>query len=296
MKRKALGRGLSALLPSAAIEPEIGKEVQKKEILDIHVDLIQTNHTQPRCVFDDDKLLELAESIRIQGVLQPLIVRPHPQDRHQFMLIAGERRLRASKLADLETVPCIVLLAEETQAYEIALVENIQRTDLSPVEEAKAYRHLMDRFNLTQEDISNRVGKSRELIANLLRLLNLPESVLYMLQDGLISAGHAKALLPLKDESQIETFAQRIVDEKLSVREVERLIREIISPKVLEEKKPKQEPEKDIFVQDLENSLEQNFQTKVRIKMRGNNKGSITLDFYDLDQLDGILKKWNIKL
>lgn len=296
MKRKALGRGLSALLPSSfTSEPENREEAPKKEIHEIPVDLVQANRSQPRRVFDDEKLLELAESIRNQGILQPLIVRLHPELHHQFLLIAGERRLRAAKLADLPTVPCIVLQAEDAQSYVIALIENIQRTDLSPVEEAKAYRSLMDNFSLTQEEVSNRVGKSREAIANLLRLLNLPESVLYMLQDGLLSPGHAKVLLALKDEAEIETFALRIIEENLSVREVERLIRERLNPKPIKER-PKKAGDDDIFVQDLQDTIEQNLQTKVRIKMRGKSKGSITIDFYDLDQLDALLKKWQIKL
>ena len=316
MKRKALGRGLSALLPDLGISqdiqlddgqdaaqeisPNVPDENSKdshliREIFDISVDFIEANRSQPRAVFDDAKLQELAESIRTHGILQPLLVRPHPELSRMFQLIAGERRLRAAKLIGLEFVPCIILRSDEAQTFEIALIENIQRANLSPIEEAKAYIYLIERFSLTQEEVSARVGKSRETIANTIRLINLPGAVLYQLQDGLLTAGHAKALLALRSGEEMEAFANRIINQGLTVRETEKEIREKISPSAKKEI-PKNPVEKDLFVLDLERILEETFKTKVRIQMHGKNKGSINVDFFDLDQLDGILQKWNVKL
>ena len=308
MKRKALGLGLSALLPNAPahqVEQEVSQEApvtyRTKQITAIPVDKIQVNREQPRTHFDQDKLQELAESIRQQGVLQPILVRHHPSEDDMFMVIAGERRFRASLLAGLPEIPCIVLRLHEAEAYEISLIENIQRSDLSPVEEAKAYKHLIDRFQLTQEEIATRVGKSRESVANTLRFLNLPETVISMIDDMQISSGHAKVLLSLRNASEQEKFAQQIAEEQLTVRETERLVRDFLTPSGPSEPTeaaPPQKPakEKDIFIEDLEQVLEQAFQTKVRLNMKSSQKGQIQVDFYDLDQLDSILKKWNVKL
>lgn len=302
MKRKALGRGLSALLPEGPIEPEPSKEVTKnletKEIVNLHVDTIEANQEQPRSSFNQEKLDELAESIKKHGVLQPLLVRVHPESIRRFVLIAGERRWRAAKQIGLETVPCLVLHTLEAQSYEISLIENIQRSDLSPIEEAKAYHHLMNRFSLTQDEVSQRVGKSRESIANALRLMNLPEVVQYMLHDGEIAPGHAKSLLALKTEEDIQQFALRVVEEKLTVRDLERLIKDRLTPQQpqTQPKPAKQEEQKDVFIEDMEHVLQSTLQTKVRINMKGKNKGTISIDFFDLDQLDSLLKKWNIKL
>ena len=250
---------------------------------------------QPRSVFDTVKLEELAESIRTHGILQPLLVRPHPEHSRMFQLIAGERRLRASKMIGLENVPCVILRSDEAQTFEIALIENIQRSNLSPIEEAKAYKYLIERFGITQEEVSLRVGKSRESIANALRLLNLPGAVLYQLQDGTVTAGHAKVLLALKTDEEIEALANRVVEEGLSVREVEKIVRNKLTPSAKTETHKKPE-EKDLFVLDLERILEETFKTKVRIQMRSKSKGIINVEFFDLDQLDGILQKWNVKL
>ena len=199
MKRKALGRGLSALLSDMPVE-----DVERKKVREIAITAIEENHLQPRSIFDDEGLRELSASIQVHGVLQPLLVREHPEDGTRYQLIAGERRLRASRLAGLESLPCIVLQAKEAEMLEIALVENIQRSNLNVVEEARAYKHLSERFSLTQEEVAARVGKSRGECGKHYALLNLPEKVLKMLENGEISTGHAKCLLSMKSNDTIE--------------------------------------------------------------------------------------------
>ncbi len=294
MKRKALGRGLSALLSDAPVE----KATQQKTIQDISVELIEANEFQPRSQFDSEALTELAESIRSQGVLQPLMVRKHPEDPEIFQLIAGERRLRAAKIAELETVPCIILEADESHMLELALVENVQRSNLSSIDEARAYKHLIERFGLTQDEVSVRVGKSRESISNSMRLLNLPDLVVFYLENGQISTGHAKALLSLRQPESMEKMLNEIVDKGLSVRETERRIRDKATPpKADAQPKPKEtSQERDVHIDDLEKKLEEHFQTKVNLKMRGNKKGSVEIHFYDYDQLEELLKKWRVEL
>ncbi len=287
MKRKALGRGLSAILSDL---PKA--DTPHKNIQNIPIQSIDVNHLQPRSFFDDEKLSELSDSIRRQGILQPLLIRKHPDQPDRYQLIAGERRLRAGKMASLTEVPCIILDAKEDQMLEIALIENVQRSDLNPVEEARAYKHLTERFSLTQEEVASRVGKSRETIANSLRLLNLPSEALDSLSDGRISIGHAKALLSIKDRERLITLADRVSSEGLSVRETERLTRIEKKPSP----SPKENKEKDIYTAELEHALEEAFQTKVQIRQQGKNKGVIEIQYYDMSHLDGILKKWKINL
>lgn len=296
MKRKALGRGLSALLSDAPIEAV--DTLEKRQIEDISVNAIDVNHYQPRAAFDDDSMNELAHSISTQGVLQPLLVRRDPAQIDRYQLIAGERRLRASRMANRESVPCIVIEAEEADMLEIALIENVQRANLNPVEEARAYKHLIDRFQLTQEEVAEKVGKRRETISNALRLLNLPELVLTELELGEISTGHAKALLGVQDPYQIVDILTQIKDSHWSVRQTESYIRQLNQPQ--EEKPAKPEPaaetEEDVHIRDLRRALETNFQTKVDIKMKGKEKGKLEIHFYDLDQLDSLLQRWKIRL
>lgn len=292
MKRKALGRGLSALLSDSSVESVA--EPKSKRIDEIEVGAIEANRWQPRTQFDDEQLQELSNSIQTQGVLQPLLVRRKPDHSPGYQLIAGERRLRASKLAGLEKVPCILLEAQETQALEIALVENIQRSNLSPVEEARAYKQMAERFNLTQEQIAAKVGKSRAAVTNALRLLNLPVTVLDLLDSGELSVGHAKVLLSVKEPDKIELMATRIVDEQWSVRQLEEELRGK-PPAAPKPAKPAPE-DADIFVADMKRKLEEALQTKVDIRMKGKSKGRIDIHFYDLDQLDHILKLWKISL
>ena len=288
MKRKALGRGLSAILPQPPVE-----KIQERRIQEIPVEVIRENHLQPRTVFFEEELEGLSRSIREQGMLQPLLVRDDPQSSGQFQLIAGERRLRAAKMAGLVTVPCVVMKAGDEQMLEIALVENIQRADLNPVEEARAYLLLSEQYSLTQEAIATRVGKSREAVANSMRLLNLPPTVLEALEDGRIMPGHAKCLLALRDAEQIKQFADTIIRKGLSVRETERLLQSTREP---QEKTTPQKTPPDTHVAQLVKVMEEKWQTKVRVKMQGKKKGVIEIHFYDLDHLDGLLKKWKISL
>lgn len=290
MKRKALGRGLSALLSEAPVE-----STDQKTILDIPIDLVEANRNQPRTLFDEDSLKELSESIRMQGILQPLLVRAHPDNPEMYQVVAGERRLRAARMASLETIPCILLEAEETKALEIALVENIQRSNLSPTEEARAFKYLAERFALTQEEIASRVGKSRESVANTLRLLLLPDEILHALEAGTISAGHAKVLLALRDTQSLAPTFERILREGLSVRETEQMVREITQPTLALPDAPKKVVEEDVHIAALERTLESAFQTKVRLKMKGKKKGVIEIQFYDFDQLDSLLTLWKVK-
>ncbi len=291
MKRKALGRGLSALLSDT---PSMNDEISN--IQEIPIEAIEASQFQPRRHFDEEALLELADSIQIQGILQPLLVRPHPTAPERYQLLAGERRLRAAGLVSLPTVPCLVLQAEDTKAMEIALVENIQRADLSPLEEAQAYRHLVERFSLTQEEVAARVGKSREAVANTLRLLNLPERPLRALEEGKISVGHAKLLLGLPAEHEIEAVLEQIVENGLTVRETEALMRQGRAPAKPAKPPKRTDPILDLHIQALRRELEGVLQTKVEIKMRGKNKGMIQLHFYDLDQLDSLLAHWKVRL
>lgn len=290
MKRKALGRGLSALLSET---PSMNDEFTN--IQEIPIEAIEASQFQPRRHFDEEALLELADSIQNQGILQPLLVRPHPTAPEKYQLLAGERRLRAASLVSMSSVPCVVMQAEDTKALEIALVENIQRTDLSPLEEAQAYRYLVERFSLTQEEVAARVGKSREAVANTLRLLNLPERPLRALEEGKISVGHAKLLLGLPAEHEIEAVLEQIVENGLTVRETEALMRQGRVPEKPEKPK-KTDPILDLHIQALRRELESVLQTKVEIKMRGKNKGMIQVHFFDLDQLDALLAYWKVRL
>jgi ParB family chromosome partitioning protein len=302
MKRKALGRGLSAILSDKNIQPAPIQDDSRK-VQEIAVGLIRVNHMQPRTEFIEDELAELAESIRQQGVLQPLLVRKDPNDENSYQLIAGERRLRASKRVENKTVPCIVLDAEESQMLEIALIENIQRSNLNPVEESRAYRLMSEQSNLTQDQIAKKVGKSRAAIANSIRLLNLPKDALEALEQGQITVGHAKLILSVDDQFQQNGLTQHIIVDDLSVRETEKFIQEYLkhdktnAVEGSQTPKPKAlKPEEDQHIKDLRHRLETNWNTKVQLKMSGKNKGKIEIQFYDLDHLDDLLRKWNIKI
>lgn len=299
MKRKALGRGLSAILSDKNIQPT---QDDSRKVQDIETGLIRVNHMQPRTEFVEEELADLTESIRQQGVLQPLLVRKDPNDAGKYQLIAGERRLRASKRAERKTVPCLVFDAEESQMLEIALIENIQRSNLNPVEEARAYRLMSEQSNLKQDEIASKVGKSRAAVANSMRLLNLPNDALEALEQGNISVGHAKLILSVEDFQQ-NGLTQHIIVDDLSVRETEKFIQDYLKKdhKDSNEDNPTskskpQKPEVDQHVKDLQHKLESSWSTKVQVKMSGKNKGKIEIQFYDLDHLDDLLNKWNIKL
>ena len=277
MAGKGLGAGLGALLGDAALENESGAS----EYLPLA--RIEPRSGQPRTEFDDEALQELSDSIREHGIIQPIVVRSIGGGYYQ--IIAGERRWRAARLAGLREAPVRIIDADDRSASEIALVENLQREDLNPVEEALGYRSLSQQYGLTQEDISRRVGKSRPVIANALRLLSLPEEVLHYLKDGTLSMSIARALLELeKPEDQIFA-AKKIVDNGYTVREATALIKRILSG-VGEEKPPK--PPKDPYVADVEARLGRVLGTKVQLNP-GKRRGTIVLDYYSPEDLERLL-------
>ncbi|MBS5788687.1 ParB/RepB/Spo0J family partition protein [Clostridioides mangenotii] len=274
-----LGRGLSALIP------EINEEINQKDIVNIDIDKIYPNSSQPRKVFDQDKIEILSESIKNHGVLQPIVLKP--DDDNKYMIIAGERRYRASKLAKKKDIPAVVKDIPMKSVMEIALIENLQRENLNSIEEAVAYKGLIDNYNVTQEEISEAVGKSRPHITNTLRLLNLCEEVRDMIDVGKITAGHGKALLKITDKEVQIKLAQRIVDEELSVREIEAIAKKICEGKEVEAPQKSKE-EKDMFIVDVEDKLMNVFGTKVNIS-RGKRKGKIEIEYYNDEDLNNII-------
>ncbi|WP_435619808.1 ParB/RepB/Spo0J family partition protein [Thermoanaerobacterium thermosulfurigenes] len=266
--KRGLGRGLQALIPE--IDEESAKGVEYIKISDI-----EPNQFQPRKHFDDESLKELSDSIKEHGIIQPIIVR---RNDFGYQIVAGERRWRAAKLAGLKEVPAIVKDFDDQKVMEIALIENLQREDLNPIDEAKAYKSLMEQFNLTQEEISKRVGKSRSSIANSIRLLNLDEEVQNMLMEGKITTGHAKVILALQDAEKQNMIAKKIVDKNLNVRDTENLIKEVTSSK------KKKRKESDAYIKEIEDNFCRFFGTKVKI-IHGKNKGKILIEYYSEEDL-----------
>ncbi|MDB0440298.1 ParB/RepB/Spo0J family partition protein [Clostridioides difficile] len=273
-----LGRGLSALIP------EIKGETSDKEIVNIDIDKIYPNEVQPRKQFDEEKIKVLSESIKNYGVLQPIVVKM--DENKKYMIIAGERRFRASKLANKSQIPAIIKDIDMKDIMEIALIENLQREDLNSIEEALAYKSLIEHYNVTQEEISEAVGKSRPHITNTLRLLNLGQDVIDMIDSGKITAGHGKALLRIVDKKLQLQIAKKIEEEELSVREVENIAKKISENK--EEDIPKKSKPKDVFILDVEDKLRNIFGTKVNIS-KGKKKGKIEIEYYNDDDLNSIV-------
>lgn len=287
-KKNGLGKGLGALFtePTEDIVAEIDKigSPSGEEIKTIPLVDIEPNKNQPRKTFDDEKLAALSSSIEEHGVVSPLLVTPTVNG--TYRIVAGERRWRASKLAGLTEVPCIVRDFEEQKVMELALVENLQREDLNPIEEAEGYRRLMNTFALTQEEISKRVGKSRSAVANALRLNNLCDEVKEMLKDERLTQGHARALLPLDAAKQLE-LAERIIENGLNVRQTEVLVKNAGGEKKpVSKKNSNQMTQK--YYKDVENSLSSRFGTKVKIS-EGAKKGKIEIEYYSKDDLERIL-------
>lgn len=289
-QKRALGRGLSALIPQAQVGagahgavPVTGELPAKSGVLRLPIEAIQREVTQPRKVFDEAKLKELADSIKAQGLIQPVLVR---KDGDHYKLIAGERRWRAAQLAGLQELPAIVREASDAEAFELALVENLQRADLNPIEEAEGYRRLMEEFKLTQEEVSQRVGKERSSVANALRLLGLPEEVKQMVAAGELSMGHARALLGVPRLPEMVGLAERVAAQKLSVRETEQLVRgQKSGPKSGGSvAKAKESPQ----VRQLVEQLQRRLGTKVRLDDRGG-KGTIEIDFFSYEDLDRLI-------
>ncbi len=279
--KRALGRGLSALIPQAGAVPVSG-ELKEKGLLRLPIEAIRRDVGQPRKTFDEARLRELADSIQSQGLIQPVLVRKD-KDGEGYVLIAGERRWRAAQLAGLKDIPALVKEVSETQAFELALVENLQRADLNPIEEAEGYRRLTEEFGLTQEQVSQRVGKDRSTVANALRLLGLPDEVKSLVAEGSISMGHARALLGVPRIPEMVDLAQRISQDKLSVREAERMVKAKKDAPAAPEKK--KGPEHRALVEELQRLLG----TKVRINERGGGKGTVEIDFFSYEDLDRLL-------
>ncbi len=275
--RQALGKGLGALIPDKApIEAE-----KKKTFHICGIEEIEPNPFQPRKKFSDAQIQELAESIQEKGILQPLVVRRKGTG---YELIAGERRWRAAQKAGIKEVPVIIKDVSEAELLELSLIENIQRENLNPIEEAEAFRRLIDQFQLTQEEISKRVGKDRTTVTNALRLLRLPQEIKESLAEGKISVGHARALLSLESSEKQKAAFKQILTAGLSVRQTERLVKNIRRKSSLGSRVPKSS-EWDGLIEDLQQILG----TKVRIKGKGN-RGKIEIDFYSREELDRLIE------
>lgn len=287
-RRNGLGKGLDSLIGGSLTVPnkEEQNETQQKSNEMMKIRLIEPNRNQPRKQFDEDSLMELAESIKLYGVIQPIIV--CKKDSH-YEIIAGERRWRAAKMAGLKEVPVIVKDYTEKEIAEISLVENLQRDDLNPIEEAKAYERLIKEYQLKQEEVAERVAKSRTVITNSLRLLKLSDKVQTMLMEGLITVGHAKVLLGISSKEQQEEIAEHIIDEKLSVRELENYVKAMSKPKKNSAPSQKQLGNKELY-HTLEEKMKECIGTKVHINRKEENKGRIEIDYYSADDLERIIE------
>ena len=325
VKKKGLGRGLDALFPEKSVKPTekkpeqksvatneslhqqeegslnasavksaaetkdtaqaaVVEEPKKSEML-VKISKVEPNRTQPRKQFDEDALLELSESIKQFGILQPLLV----SDKGDYYeIIAGERRWRAAKLAGLKEVPVIIKEFNDQQVVEISLIENIQREDLNPIEEAQAYKRLLTEFHLKQDEVAERVSKSRTAVTNSMRLLKLCDEVQKMVVDDMISTGHARALISIEDPEEQYLIAQKIFDEKLSVREVEKLVKDLHKPP-----KPPKEENKTLqaIYQEISERLKQSLSTKVSVSAKQNGAGKIEIEFYNHEDLERLLER-----
>lgn len=293
---RGLGKGLDSLIPDAVGEAKVKKEAVETKAIDdaveknqqetlVKITAVEPNRKQPRKNFDEDSLQELSDSIKQVGLIQPILV----QDRKDhYEIIAGERRWRAAKMAGLKEVPVIIRDYTEQEIMEISLIENIQREDLNPIEEAQAYKRLLTEFNLKQDEVAERVSKSRTAVTNSMRLLKLTDKVQQMVIDEMISTGHARAILGIEDPEEQYEVAQRIFDEKLSVREVEKLVKNLHKPE-----KPKKKLNDDmtmqVIYQDIEDKLKQRLSTKVTVTSKGEGSGKIEIEFYNHEDLDRLL-------
>ena len=287
--KRGLGRGLDSLFGNYEEENDNKtKEVEIKtetivvnEPKEIEIGLIDRNPDQPRKIFDDEALAELATSIKNYGVIQPIIVR---EKDGRYIIIAGERRWRASRLAGLKTIPCVIKDYTEQEVSEIAIIENLQREDLNPIESAKAIKSLINQYNLTQDEVADKIGKSRPAVANTLRLLTLPEQIITLVEQNKLTAGHARTLLGIDNAAKQKEIAVAIIEKGLTVRDVENIIKNLNKPKQETSIKPK---EKSLEIKDFENKIKRVLSTSVAIK--GNaKKGKIVIDYYSIDDLNRI--------
>lgn len=291
---RGLGKGIDSLIPNVVGETKAKKEAasenkskgesgEHEEKTMVKITMVEPNREQPRKNFDEDSLQELADSIKQFGLLQPILV----QDRKDhYEIIAGERRWRASRMAGLTEIPVIIRNYTEQEIVEISLIENIQREDLNPIEEAQAYKRLLTEFNLKQDEVAERVSKSRAAVTNSVRLLKLSDEVQQMVIDEMISTGHARALLAIDDAEQQYSIAQKVFDEKLSVRDVEKLVKNIGKP--AKTRKPDDET-LSIIYQDIEEKLKRRLSTKVTVTPKGDGAGKIEIEFYNHEDLDRLI-------
>ena len=287
---RGLGKGLDTLIPTGKVEVKSKKSTEnsnevKEPTTTVKITMVEPNREQPRKNFDQDALEELADSIKQYGLIQPIVV----QDRKTYYeIIAGERRWRAAKIAGLKEVPVIIKNYTEQEIVEISLIENIQRENLNPIEEAMAYKRLLNEFNLKQDEVAERVSKSRTAVTNSMRLLKLCDEVQQMIIDEMITTGHARALISVEDPEQQYILAQKIFDEKLSVRDVEKLVKDLGKTK-----KEKKEKEKDkaleVIYQEIEQKLKDKVGTKVSITSKGDGAGKLEIEFYNHDDLERII-------
>lgn len=285
-KKFGLGKGLNALIPEEVSNNINSKKEKNKDgVALIDINLIKNNNEQPRKLFDDEKILELAESIKHNGIIQPIILRKVDS---KYVIVAGERRWRAAKLIGLKEVPSIIMDLTDKQVMEISLIENIQRQDLNAIEEANAYKKLISEFNLTQEELSKRLGKSRTAITNTMRLLNLSEGVKQYLIEGVISEGHGRALLSINDAKLQCEIAQKVIDDKLSVRELEKFMKDCKEKKNSKPQKKEDKNKLNPYYKDITERLQGYFGTKVNISNK-NNKGKIEIEYYSDEDLQRIL-------
>lgn len=293
MAARGLGKGLDALIPNTiettSVKSKGANKNNEKNEGDklVKITMIEPNREQPRKNFDEDSLLELAESIKQFGLLQPILV----QDKGTYYeIIAGERRWRAAKLAGIKEVPVIIRNLTEQEIVEISLIENIQRENLNPIEEAMAYKRLLTEFNLKQDEVAERVSKSRTAVTNSIRLLKLCDEVQQMIIDDMITTGHARALISIEDPEKQYMIAQKIFDEKLSVRDVEKLMKELNKP-AKEIKQPKIDEKLEVIYDEIEEKIKQSLGTKVVISSKGNGAGKLEIEFYSHDDLEKIMDK-----
>ncbi len=287
--KRGLGRGLDSLF--GGLDEEESPKIETKEVVkvekvvvnepkEVEIGLIDRNPDQPRTIFDEDALNELANSIKVHGVIQPIIVK---EVNGRYVIIAGERRWRASRLAGLKTIPCVIKNYTEQEISEIAIIENLQREDLNPIESAKAIKNLINQYHLTQDEVADKIGKSRPAVANTLRLLTLPEQIITLVEQNKLTAGHARTLLGIESAAKQKEIAVAIIEKGLTVRDVENIIKNLNKPKTT----PAKPQEKSLELKDFENKIKRVLSTSVAIK--GNdNKGKIVIDYYSIDDLNRI--------
>ena len=283
MKKNGLGKGLSSLIPNYENTNSLMPKSSNNDYIDVDINLIRVNTEQPRKFFDEDEIISLSESIKMYGILQPLIV---TEVNNKYMITAGERRYRAAKYLNLTKVPCVIINKSKEELLEISLIENIQREDLNPIEEANAFKQLIDNFNLTQDDLSKKLSLSRSVIANKLRLLKLSKIVQNYILNREISEGHGKIIAGIKDEDIQVEICDKIIEQELNVRQTEKLVKmineQVDKPQI--NKIDKYTP----YLQNLKIKLENHFGTKVSINDK-NNKGNIKIEYYSDEDLNRIL-------